>query len=99
MEAITTHKARELIKENINNPNFEIIDVRTKEEYDMGYIEGAINIPLDKIQEDIKNLDKDKEYLLYCRTQGRSQFAHQMFKSNGLNSKFILGGYLEWIEG
>lgn len=96
MDAINVLDAKKLIIENKNNSNFQIIDVRTPEEYGEGYIENAINIPLQELQSKLNEFDKNKEYLLYCRTQARSQFAHQILNSIGINSRFIIGGYLAW---
>ena len=96
MNAVTIDEAKDLIRNNIDNSNFVIIDVRTKEEYDDGHIEKAINISLDRIEMEIGNLDKTKKYLLYCRTQGRSQFANHILEMNGFDTRFMLGGYMRW---
>ena len=39
-----------------------MIDVRTDEEWNAGYIEGAIHIPLSKIERDIENYEISKDY-------------------------------------
>lgn len=93
MEALSVQEAKKLIEEN---NELKIIDVRTPHEYNEGHIQNAINIPLNEIQN--KEFDKNKEYLLYCRSDGRSKFANQILKSNQINSKYIIGGYLKWTE-
>lgn len=93
MEALSITEAKNLIEEN---KELIIIDVRTEQEYNQGHIEDSINIPLDKIQNEEFNTEDD--YLLYCRSDGRSRFAQKILKSKGFNSKFIIGGYLEWIN-
>ena len=57
-----------------------IIDVRTPQEYAAGHIEGALNIPHDRIAEGIravKGLKKDQPVLVYCRSGRRSALARQ----------------------
>lgn len=63
-----------LIQKNKGNPDFAIIDVRTPEEFDSGHIEGAININYhsDNFVATLEKLDKNKLYLVYCRTGRRS---------------------------
>lgn len=62
--------------------NYIIIDVRTKEEYDEGHIKDAINIPYDEIDENT-NLDKDKTIFVYCRSGARSSNAYNTLKNLG----------------
>jgi len=74
---ITPEEAHELILENKDNADFVIIDVRTKMEYDMGHIDNAslIDIYRDDFKEEMDKLDRNKEYLVYCRTGARSAAA------------------------
>ena len=71
---ITANEAFEMIENNVNNPNFIILDVRTLREFQRGYIENAINIDFYKNNfiEQIKKLDKSKTYFVYCRSGNRS---------------------------
>jgi rhodanese-related sulfurtransferase len=96
---ITTDKAYDLIQENAGNPDFVIIDVRTAEEYDGGYIEGAINI--DYYSEDfsaqLEMLDKDMTYLIYCGTGRRSAGARDIMAELGFREVYNMsGGIMEW---
>lgn len=59
-----------------------IVDVRTKEEYDELHVVGAINIPVDEIDENI-DLDKDKIIFVYCRSGNRSSQAYSTLTSLG----------------
>lgn len=93
MVGISVQEAKELIKEN---EDLIIIDVRTYQEYQQGHIEDAINIPLDKIQDE--EFSNEDDYLLYCRSDARSRFANKILKSKGIDSKFIIGGYLDWVN-
>lgn len=44
-----------------------LIDVRPREEYEAGHIEGAVSIPLDELLQRIKELPRSKTVVLYCR--------------------------------
>jgi len=74
IKKLAPKEALELIQKNSKNPGFVILDVRTPEEFESGHIEGAININYhtDTFIEDLNKLDKNKSYLVYCRTGRRS---------------------------
>jgi len=74
----------------IEEGNYIILDVRSIHEYRDKHIENAINIPHDKIDENI-NLDKDKIILVYCRSGNRSQIASSKLQSLGCTT-YDLGG-------
>ena len=73
--------------------NQYVLDARTKKEYEKGYFKGAINIPLDKLRENISKLDKSKEIYVYCKTGVRSYIACRILMQNGFKVKNIMGGY------
>ena len=76
-EDITAEEAFTLIQANQQNPEFVIIDVRTPEEFTDGHIENAINLDFrsDGFRNEIERLDRDKTYLIYCRSGNRSRGA------------------------
>lgn len=82
----------------IENEDVFIIDVRSKNEYNTGYIENAINIPVDSIQYKIGNIvpDKDKKILLYCRSGARAQEAAKKLASLGYSNVYSFGGIVDW---
>ena len=71
-----------LVVFNTENVHSIIIDVRTQEEWDNGYIEDAIHIPLSIISENIDKFVKsyDEEILLYCRSGNRSGKAKEILE-------------------
>ena len=96
---LSTPPSSELIEKNAANPEFEIIDVRTVEEFNSGHIAGASYIDFYKkdFQQNLAKLDKDKTYLLYCRTGRRSGIALDMMKSLGFKHSYnMLGGITQW---
>lgn len=81
--------------------NQVIIDVRTPEEINDGYIKGTININfhLADFEEKINALDRDKEYYLYCRSGGRSAKAAKLMNKLGFEKVYNLdGGYQAWSK-
>ena len=68
-----------------SSTNLIIIDVRTREEYLAGNIPNSINV--DVLSQDFKSkidmLDKNKEYLVYCRSGNRSAIASSIMSTNG----------------
>jgi len=98
---ITPEKAVKLIAKNKNNPDFVILDVRTPAEYQNGAISGAVN--LDIYAADFKTklaeLDKNKTYLVYCRTGHRSAQAAAMMRDLKFQEVYDLsGGVTDWTQ-
>ena len=81
-------------------PDAILLDVRTEEEYDSGYIKGAQLIDIRQPQEfmdAIQALDKDKSYFVYCRSGARSGQACQLLGQLGIASAYNLdGGIMAW---
>lgn len=80
-----------------NNPI--ILDVRTPEEFNEGHIENAINIDVnaDDFTKEIADLDRNANYLVYCRSGRRSLLATQIMKNQGFtNVTNMEGGYNAW---
>lgn len=70
------------------------IDLRNKKELDTsGVIEGALHMPLHELRGKITQLDKDKNYVLYCASGHRSYLGYRILLQNGFNSKNLSGGY------
>lgn len=74
-----------------------LIDVRSVEEFNAGYVEGAVNIPLDVIDSEISKVvpDKNTPVQLYCRSGRRSGMAMEKMRQKGYTNVSNLGGYKE----
>lgn len=83
-----TNELDKIIEEN----NYILVDVRTKEEYDEGHLKDAINIPYDEINVDTE-LDKDKYILVYCKSGKRAQTAEAYLRRVGYDKVYNLGGF------
>lgn len=82
-------------------PGVFILDVRTPLEANKGKISGAIEIDFRSagFKEKINTLPKDKEYLVYCQSGGRSSKTAKMMMEMGFSKVYnLLGGYGDWQE-
>ena len=86
---------------------YRIIDVREPMELNAGYITGSINIPRGVLEPtvDLANKDgnkelqngRDNDWLVLCRTGGRSAMATVVLQEMGFNNvKNIIGGMTAW---
>ena len=75
-----------------------VIDVRTREEFQMGAVENAINIPLDELQYRANELgDTDREITLYCASGARSSYGVQMLSQLGYKKVRNGGGIMQMM--
>ena len=70
-----------------------VIDVRTEDEYNIGHIQGAVNMPLNTLRENMEKLDKNKEYIVYCKVGQRGYNAQRILVNNGYKVKNLNGGF------
>jgi peroxiredoxin family protein/TusA-related sulfurtransferase/rhodanese-related sulfurtransferase len=70
----------------------ELVDVRTKDEYDIWHIPGAVNVPLDTIREVMGSWDKTKKVRLYCGVGFRSYLAYRALAQSGFKDAATLSG-------
>lgn len=82
------------VEELKNEENPYILDVRTVEEYNLSHMDGAINIPLDELRENLEKLDKSKEIIVHCHSGLRSYLACRILKQKGYKTKNLIGGYI-----
>ncbi|WP_323789559.1 rhodanese-like domain-containing protein [Psychroserpens sp.] len=84
----------------INKENVQLIDVRTKREFDSGHIRKAINVDVfnrSAFVQYFEKFDRNKPIYLYCRSGSRSQRASKLLVELGFKEIYDLkGGYLNW---
>jgi len=87
------------MEEILDNPNATVIDVRETFEFEDGHYEGAINIPLGTIP---NNLDKIKSMsqpiVVYCRSGNRSGMALTLLKQAGIQEVYNGGGIMQMLQ-
>ncbi|QYA25552.1 rhodanese-like domain-containing protein [Gramella sp. MT6] len=83
-----------------NDDEAVILDVRTEEEVEEGYIPNSKNIDIYKGQgfiNEVEKLDKSKHYYIYCRSGKRSSQACTLLDQMGFSETYnLLGGFSEW---
>ena len=90
-QLITPH---ELMK---NRDSFTVIDVRSKDDYNKGHIDGAINIPHEELKETAKSFDKNKKYVVHCNKGTTGNAAQNLLLNLGFKEVYNLsGGYSQY---
>lgn len=70
-----------------------LVDVRTPDEFALGALKGAVNIPLDDMRERMKEIPQDKPVYLYCGVGLRGYLASNILLQNGFGEvKNLIGG-------
>jgi rhodanese-related sulfurtransferase len=97
MKEITQEEWREKIA---NDKDAVILDVRTEQEVEEGYIPGAKVIDIYKGQQfldEIEDLDKNKNYYVYCRSGNRSRQACTIMDQKGFKDTYnLIDGFSKW---
>lgn len=71
-----------------------LIDVRTPEEYSLGTIEGAKNIPVDELRNRLSEFPQDREIIVFCQVGLRAYIASKILRQKRYkNVKNLSGGY------
>jgi rhodanese-related sulfurtransferase/DNA-binding transcriptional ArsR family regulator len=96
-DALEPVPARELF-ERARQGLVTVIDVRPSEEYVQGHIAGALNIPLEKLKQRLKELPRDREIVAYCRGPWcvLSYEAVARLRNAGIEARRLEDGLPEW---
>ena len=82
---------RELQHADLNKVT--LVDVRTSDEFALGALNGAVNIPLDDLRERMREIPKDRPVYLYCGVGSRGYLASNILLMNGYKDvKNLIGG-------
>lgn len=79
----------EQAKDMIENKKVLLIDVRTKNEYDLMHIINAVNIPVDEIEKQIFIYEQNTPIMIYCSSGTRSKTALRILNNLGYTNIFI----------
>jgi NADPH-dependent 2,4-dienoyl-CoA reductase/sulfur reductase-like enzyme/peroxiredoxin family protein/rhodanese-related sulfurtransferase/TusA-related sulfurtransferase len=69
-----------------------LLDVRTKAEFELWHIPGAVNLPIGQLRAQLATLDNSRNYYAYCKVGLRSYLAYRIMKQNGFTVKTLAGG-------
>jgi CRP-like cAMP-binding protein len=78
------------------------LDCRYEIEYEDSHIPGARLTPLDRIREECAALDRNRTYVVYCRSGRRSVCAAYLLRERGIHALSLQGGISDWpyaLEG
>ncbi|MFP3155878.1 rhodanese-like domain-containing protein [Lachnospiraceae bacterium ZAX-1] len=78
--------------------NAWLIDLRSKEDYDLCHLQGAKNIPYDDLKRYSGSLPRDKILIFYCERGGMSLMAAKDLSRAGYHAATVIGGLRAWEE-
>ncbi|WP_305909625.1 FAD-dependent oxidoreductase [Methylomarinum sp. Ch1-1] len=76
----------------LHDDGHQLLDVRTDSEYQQGYIDDAINIPLEQLRQRLDELSADKELWLVCGVGQRAYYAVRLLMQQGFKVRVLSGG-------
>lgn len=80
--------SRAEIKELVMSPETTLVDVRIPEEFLEKTAEGAVNIPLAKIEDNLDFFQTQKQVVLFCNRGRQSEEAIKILKKNGITNVY-----------
>ncbi len=96
-ENILTGKSEEVhpreLKKLQDKPEIVVLDVRTIGERKRGKVPHSLHINVNELRDHLGELDKEKEYWIYCAVGVRAYTAERILKQNGFKCKNVTGGY------
>lgn len=77
---------------------FQLLDVRTPEEYAQGHIPRARLVPLDELRQSLDRVSRDEPVVVYCGVGYRSYHAWKILKRHGRAVENMTGGFTSWAQ-
>ena len=93
---LSLNEIKEIIR---NDENVILIDVRSRQEFLEGHVNGSINIPLYELEQccERKLIDKNSIIITYCQCGARSKKAIVILKKHGYKNVYHLKDGLDSI--
>jgi hydroxyacylglutathione hydrolase len=85
-------------EKRIGKNNLTILDVRKNSEFASEHLEGAENMPLDYISDNMASIDKNKNYVIHCAGGYRSMIFASILKSRGFDNIIDVDGGFKAIK-
>jgi len=74
-----------------------LLDVRAEKEFESGHVEGAVNLPLNRLEEELASVPKDRDVVVICRSSYRSSTACSLMRRAGYTRVAdMVGGMNAW---
>ncbi|WP_417365777.1 MBL fold metallo-hydrolase [Flavobacterium beibuense] len=83
-------------KTYLGKPNVQVLDVRGAAEYETGHVEGAENLFVGTLKDNLDKIDKNKQVIIHCQSGDRAAIAASLLHKNGIRVKNFSGGMAEW---
>lgn len=80
----------------LDDPSVCIVDVRSQEEVETGYVEGSIHIPYVRLLARMDELPKEKTLLVHCQSGVRSAVASALLKASGFDTVYVNDHFRNW---
>lgn len=94
-EIISLDEMKELVKRD----DVQIVDLRGAAEYKAGHLEGADNVFVGTLPENLDKISKDKQVVVHCKSGDRAAIGYSILAKNGFkNVKNYLNSYDEWVR-
>jgi hydroxyacylglutathione hydrolase len=93
VETITFDDVATLIEDS----QYQALDVRKLTEFNEGHVDGAFNIAHTRLLERKQELDKEKTWLVYCRTGVRASVATSLLHRDGFDVKYVNDDVEAWL--
>ena len=74
------------VKEMVMSPETTLVDVRIPKQFSEKTIDGAVNVPLATIEDNLDFFRKQKQIVLFCNSGKQATQALQILKKNGINN-------------
>ncbi len=86
------------VRKNINKKEVQIVDVRGENEYEAGHIEGAQNLFVGTLENNLEKINKEHPVIVHCQSGVRSTIAYSILKKSGYEKvKNFSGGMDAWL--
>lgn len=77
-----------------------VVDVRKPVEFGIGHVPGAVNIPVEELEERLGGVRSDNGVLVYCINGSRTRLAESILYTHGIENVYHLEGtFYAWIQG
>lgn len=94
VDTVTSISASEFSELFLHNPTLNVLDVRKKSEYDSEHVVGVENLPLDFLNNNMAQINRDKTYYVHCAGGYRSMIAISILKARGFGNLIdVAGGF------
>lgn len=86
------------VEKRLRDKDTRLVDVRTREEYGLYHLEGAVNVPYQELDAYKEKLSKNITYILYCERGSTSLLAAKALGREGYRVYTVIGGIRAWEE-